>query len=140
MARVFNSNSATNKTINAIDRKREQERYHMLTMLSKNAEELATRLVQRLLDEHIIETTSDRVMREVFTDTMRRLQDMEEFDIQFKTAPLRGIVNDPNFITLYLTQYIIEDLVEHPKVQDVFGDDLTIYNVVDSIIGKIRPH
>lgn len=139
MARVFNANSATNKTINAIDRKREQERYHMLAMVSKNAEELSTRLVQRLLDEHILETSSDRAMREIFMDVMQRLLDLEEFDIQFKTAPLRGVVNDPNFISLYLTQYIIEDLVEHPKVQDVFGDDLTIYNVVDSIMSKTRP-
>ncbi len=46
---------------------------------------------------------------------------------------------DPNFISLFLTQYIIEDLIDHPKVQDVFGDDLDIYRSVDSILNKIRP-
>jgi len=139
MARVFNNNAATDKTIRAIDRKREQERRFMLSLAFKNAEELSTRLVQRLIDQHIIETTSDQTMRELFTDQLRSLSNMEDFDIQFKISPLRQLATDPNFISLYLTQFIIEDLVDHPKVQDIFGDDLDIYRSVDSIMRKIRP-
>lgn len=139
MARVFNNDSATNATINAIDRKRERERRFMLSQVFKNAEELSTKLVQRLIDRHTIETTSEQTMRELFTDQFRKLSDMEEFDIQFKIAPLRNLATDPNFISLFLTQYIIEDLIDHPKVQDVFGDDLDIYLAVDSILGKLRP-
>ena len=139
MARVFNNNAATDKTIRAIDRKREQERRFMLSLAFKNAEELSTRLVQRLIDQHIIETTSDQAMREVFTDQLRSLSNMEDFDIQFKISPLRKLATDPNFISLFLTQFIIEDLVDHPKVQDIFGDDLDIYRAVDSIMRKIRP-
>ena len=139
MARVFNNNSATDATIRAIDRKREQERRFMLSQAYKNAEELSTRLVQRLIDRHIIETTSEQAMREFFSDQFRTLSNMEEFDIQFKIAPLRNLATDPNFISLFLTQFIIEDLIDHPKVQDVFGDDLDIYLAVDSILNKIRP-
>jgi hypothetical protein len=139
MARVFNNNSATDATIRAIDRKREQERRFMLSQAYKNAEELSTRLVQRLIDRHIIETTSEQAMRELFCDQFRTLSNMEEFDIQFKIAPLRNLAPDPNFISLFLTHYIIEDLIDHPKVQDVFGDDLDIYLAVDSILNKIRP-
>jgi hypothetical protein len=139
MAKVFSSNRSTEKTINAIDRKREQERNFMLTTAFKNAEELAGKLVQRLMDEHIIETTSDRAMREQFTKVLREVADMEDFDIQFKIAPLRSLTNDPNFLSLYLTQYIIEDLIEHPKVQEVYGDDLDIYAAVDSVLKSIRP-
>ena len=138
MARVFNSN-ATDKAINALDRKREQERMYMLSMTYKNAEELATKLVQRLLDQGIIETNSAQAMREVFTDLLRKISDMEEFDVQFKIAPIRSIATDPNFISLYVTQYIIEDLLDNPKVLDVFGDDLEIYNVVESVLSIIRP-
>ena len=139
MARVFNNNAATDKTIRAIDRKREQERRFMLSQAFKNAEELSTRLVQRLIDQHIIETTSDQTMRELFVDQLRSLSNMEDFDIQFKISPLRNLATDPNFISLFLTQFIIEDLVDHPKVQDIFGDDLDIYRTVDSVMKKIRP-
>jgi len=139
MARHINPNNATNKTINAIDRKREQERHFMLMKTRDHAEELATSLVQRLLDKHIIETNSDRAIREAVEKELKRLIDMEEFDMQFKVAPIRSICQDPNIISLYMTQFVIEDLVDHPNIQDVYGDDNDVYSAVDSIFSKIRP-
>ncbi|HEB51168.1 MAG TPA: hypothetical protein ENI89_11230 [Desulfobulbus sp.] len=139
MARHINPSNSTNKTIDAIDRKRERERRYMLSRARDNAAELATRLVQRLLDEHIIETQSDQAIREAMENQLRSMIDMEEFDMQFKIAPIRTLTQDPNIISLYITQYIIEDLIEHPKIQDVFGDDLDVYRTVDSVLAKIRP-
>lgn len=136
---VTNPYSMDDKASRAIDRKREQERRYMLQMLYKNAEELAIKLVQRLLDNHIIETTSDAAIRELFTDLFRKIPDMEEFEVNYKIAPLRGLVNNPNFISLYLTQYITEDLIDHSKIQDIFGDDLEIYNAVESVMSITRP-
>jgi len=127
------------KAVRAIDRKREQERKIMLSAAYKFADDLALKLVQRLLDQHIIETTSESAIREIFANLLRNLPEMEEFDIQFKIAPLRQLAVNPNFMSLYLTQYIIEDLVNHPKIDDVFGDDIDVYKAVDSILDKIRP-
>lgn len=139
MARHISPNSATNRTINAIDRKREQERYVLLVKTRDNAADLAKSLVQRLLDDHIIETNSDRAIRETVEKELKKLIDIDEFDMQFKVAPLRSLCQDPNIISLYMTQFIIEDLVDHPNIQDVFGDDLDVYKTVDSIFSKIRP-
>jgi len=129
----------TDKNVSAIDRKRERERQVMLQALFKNANELATRLVQRLLDKKIIETTSPEAIREVFANLFHKLPEMDEFDVQYKSAPLRSLVVDPNFVSLYVTQYIVEDLVEHDKIQDVYGDDLDVYQAVDSVLKVIRP-
>ncbi|MCI5131699.1 MAG: hypothetical protein D3904_09275, partial [Candidatus Electrothrix sp. EH2] len=68
----------------------------------------------------------------------REPADMEEFEIRLKIADMRTLVPDPNILSLYLTAYVIEDLVEHPKIQDVFGDDLDIYKAVDTVLGKLR--
>lgn len=127
------------KTGGAIDRKREQERRFMLQMLTKSASDLSTKLVQRLLDRHIIETTDEGAIRRMITDQFERLCSMEDFDVQYKIAPLRHLVPDPNFVSLYLTQYICEDLMNNDKIQDVFGDDLEIYQAVDSVMQAIRP-
>lgn len=139
MARHINPNMKTNKTIDAIDRKRERERRFILTKARDHAAELATSLVQRLLDEHIIETNSDRAIRETVENQLKKVSDMEEFDLNFKVAPIRSVTQDPNILSLFMTQFIIEDLVEHPNIQDVFGDDLDVYKAVDSIFSKIRP-
>ncbi len=127
------------KTGGAIDRKREREKRQMLQALYKNAPELSVRLVQRLLDKHIIETTSNEAISKLFAELFEKMAEMDEFDMQYKIAPLRQLVIDANFLSLYVTQYIIEDLVEHEKIQDVFGDDLEVYRVVDSVLGAIRP-
>jgi hypothetical protein len=139
MARQFQSNSVAERAARDIDRKRDQEKRQMLQNAFQQAEELATALVQRLLDRKIVETTSERALRELFTELLQKLQNIDDFDIQYKTAPLRGLVNDPNFVSLYLTQYIIEDLLENPKVKEVYGDDSEIYHAVDSVMAKIRP-
>ncbi len=136
---AHNPYGADDRASRAIDRKREKERQYMLHEASKKAEELSLKLVQKLIDKHIIETTSDSAIRELFTKLLRKIADMEEFDINFKIAPIRNITADANFISLYLTQYITEDLIDHPKIQDIFGDDEEIYKVVDSVISTIRP-
>ncbi|OIP44171.1 MAG: hypothetical protein AUK28_10950 [Desulfobacterales bacterium CG2_30_60_27] len=133
-----NPYSADDRASNAIDRKRERERHAMINTAFKNADELATRLVQRLLDNHIIETTSESAIRELFADHLKRLGDIEDFDLQFKIAPLRSLAPDANFMSLYFTQFIIEDLVENKNIQDVFGDDLEIYKTVNSVLGALR--
>jgi hypothetical protein len=140
MARHINPSNSTNKTIDAIDRKRERERQFMLKKSREMALELAVSLVQRLLDQHIIETNSIHAIQETMARQLQQLGDMEEFDMQFKIAPIRNLTPDPNVISLYLTQYIVEDLINHPNIQDVFGDDLDIYRAVDSVLAKIRPH
>ncbi|MHB1015573.1 MAG: hypothetical protein ACYC2W_09890 [Desulfurivibrionaceae bacterium] len=123
----------------AIDRKRERERRYMMQLLYKNADELATKMVQRLLDKKIIEITDETAIRKIFHELFEKLSGMEEFDMLYKIAPLRQLVADPNFLSLYVTQYICEDLVENDKVQDVYGDDLEIYQVVESVLKVLRP-
>ncbi len=134
-----NPNRATDKAVRAIDRKREQERRKMFVFARDHAELLATKLVQRLMDKTIIETTSVDDIRAAFEKQLRSLHLMEEFDLQLKLAPVRTLVQDPNIVTLYLTQFIIEDLINHSHIQDVFGEDIDIYRAVDSVTKVLRP-
>ncbi len=134
-----NPYGAGNKAVNAIDRKRERERRYMLKKAYEMADELAMHLVQRLLDKKIIETDSLDDVRRSVSNELQKLQDLEDFELQYKTSPLRQLTANPNFVSLYITQYIIEDLIDHPKIDDVYGDDTDIYKAVDSILDRIRP-
>jgi hypothetical protein len=139
MAKVnISPNRTTDKTIRTIDRKREQERRKMFLKAKDHAPEFAAKLVQRLIDREIIETTSVSAMREAFENQLNKLGYMEEFELQMKIAPVRTIAQDPNVVSLYITQYIVEDLIEHPAIQDIFGDDLDVYRAVDSVFRVLR--
>ncbi len=140
MAKVnISPNRTTDKTIRAIDRRREQERRKMYILARDNAEVLSTKLVQRLIDRKILETTSVESMQTAFTNQLKGLIDMEDFDLQLKLAPVRTLVQDPNIVSLYITQYIVEDLIEHKDIQDVFGEDIEIYRSVNSVFNVLRP-
>jgi len=134
-----NPNRATDKTVRAIDRKREQERKRMFIHARDHAEMLAIKLVQRLMDKKIIETTSVESMRTAFEKQLKSLAMLDDFDLQMKLAPLRTLVQDANIVSLCLTQYIVEDLVDHQDIQDIYGEDLDIYRAVDSITKVLRP-
>ena len=140
MAKVsISANRATDKTIRAIDRKRERERRKMFRTAKDHAEPLTAKLVQRLIDREIIEASSVTNIRKSIEDQLQKLPHMEEFDLQMKIAPIRTLVQDPNIVSLYLTQYIVEDLIEHPDILDVFGDDLDVYRAIDSVLRVLRP-
>ena len=138
MARHINPSRSTNKAIDALDRKRERERRFILNKARDNAPELAIVLVQRLVDEHIIETNDVHAIQQGVERQLKEPADMEEFEVRLKIADIRTLVPDPNILTLYLTAYIIEDLINHPKIQDIFGDDLDVYKAVDTVLSKLK--
>ncbi|WP_446008431.1 hypothetical protein [Candidatus Electrothrix sp.] len=138
MARHINPSRSTNKTIDALDRKRERERRFILNKARDNAPELAIILVQRLMDDHIIETNDVHAIQQGVERQLKEPADMEEFEIRLKIADIRTLVPDPNILSLYLTAYIIEDLINHPKIQDIFGDDLDVYKAVDTVLSKLK--
>jgi hypothetical protein len=138
MARHINPSRSTNKAIDALDRKRERERRFILNKARDNAPDLAILLVQRLMDEHIIETNDVHAIQQGVERQLREPADMEEFEIRLKIADIRSLVPDPNILSLYLTAYVIDDLIKHPKIQDVFGDDLDVYKAVDIVLSKLR--
>lgn len=111
----------------------------MLQKAKENANELAAKLVQRLIDKGIVETSSVQSLHDTFEEQLKKIATLEEFDIQLKVAPLRTLVPDPNIISLYLTQFIIEDLINHSAIQDIYGEDLDIYLAADSIFKTLRP-
>ncbi len=140
MAKVnISANRATDKTIRAIDRKREQERRKMFRQAKEHADSLASKLVQRLIDREIIETASVKNIKKSVEEQLQKLAFLDDFDLQMKIAPVRTLVQDPNVVSLYFTQYVVEDLINHPDIQDVFGDDLDIYRAVDSVFRVLRP-
>ncbi|MCK5071642.1 MAG: hypothetical protein KAR01_13895, partial [Desulfocapsa sp.] len=122
-----------------IDRKRERERRFILNKGRENADEFATLVTQRLIDREVLEIISVQGVRDAFVNQLKSLPDMEEFDIQLKVAPIRTLVPDPNIITLYLTGYVIEDLIDNPAIEDVFGEDIDVYRAIDSIFKVLRP-
>ena len=69
---------------------------------------------------------------------LKKILKVNEFDLKYFIAPIRDIVPRPNPISLYITQYILEVVINDPSVIDVYGTDEDIYRVVNDIISRIN--
>jgi len=91
----------------------------------------------KLIEDKLIETKNKKELERQLAGCIKTLISAEDFDVQYRIAPLRTIVRRPNFISLYLTAFIIETLINHRTVVDIYGTDEEIYKCVDSQVSRM---
>ncbi|CAO0820966.1 DUF507 family protein [Desulfarculales bacterium] len=133
----FHTNYREETLISRLENSRQSAWWRQLMQLGDCADELAQRLALKLVDRQLIETTSQRDVEEQLAGALGELLQAEDFDIQYAIAPLRNLVQRPNRISLYITAFVIERLINHPKVVDVYGTDEELYNVVNQEVSRL---
>jgi hypothetical protein len=133
----FHTNYREETLISRLESSRQSAWGRQLHQLSDCADQLAQRLAMKLVENQLLETNSLRDIEEQLAGALGDLLQAEDFDIQFAIAQVRNLVPRPNRISLYVTAFIIEKLVNHPKVVDVFGTDEEIYNVVNQEVTRL---
>ena len=131
MGSDFHVNYREETLISRLENSRQSAWGRQLSRLNECFEELSKRLAMKLVENHLIETNNIKAIEEQLSFALGELQQAEDFDIQYAVAPLRNLVERPNRIALYVTVYIIERLIKHRAVVDVFGTDEEIYQVVN---------
>lgn len=128
----FNTNYREENLISRLESSRQSAWGRQLSQLGDCADQLAQKLAMKLIDTKLIETTNQRDVEEQLASNLGQLMQAEDFDIQFAISPLRNLVPRPNRISLYVTAFIIEKLINHRSVVDVYGTDEEIYAVVNN--------
>jgi hypothetical protein len=135
----FSTNYREENIISRLESSRQSQWSRQIMQLGDCVEQLAQKLAMRLISDQLIETTNQRDVEDQLAKNLGSLLDAEDFDIQFAIANVRNLVPRPNRISLYVTAFIIEKLIEHRAVEDVFGTDQEIYEAVnDEVIKMIR--
>lgn len=139
MAREYRPNARESAVISRLDHAKESQRYHSMNQLRHNLDELADRISMKLIEERLIETTSKAELENQISFALQKILDSEEFEIQYQTANLRTLVPRPNFVSLFVTAYIVEKLIDHKCIVDIFGTDEEIYNSVNRQVSRFIP-
>ncbi len=137
MAREYRPNIREASVISRLDHAKEAQKLEALQQLRMNLDLLSNRIAMKLIENQLIETNSKLDLEEQIYNCLKGLITAEDFDIQYKIANIRNLVPRPNFISLYLTAFIIEDLINHPCIVDVYGTDEEIYRCVNEQIFKV---
>lgn len=136
MGREYRPNARESAVISKLDHAKESQRYHAMNNLRENIDELTDRISMKLIEEKLIETTSKVDLDSQIHIALQQILDAEEFEIQYQTANLRTLVPRPNFVSLYVTAYIVEKLIDHKCIVDIFGTDEEIYKSVNRQVSK----
>ena len=134
----FDTGRVQDKLINRMDRHEKQKAFQRARFLKFKLPEIHNKLSQVLLMEKIIETDNVTAVSDLLMKSLKQVLRASEFDFKYFIAPIRNIVPRPNPISLYITQYILEVVINDPSVIDIYGTDEEIYRVVNDIISRIN--
>jgi hypothetical protein len=134
----FNTGRVQDKLINRLEKQEKQQAFQRDRFYKYKISEIHSRLAQSLLMEKIIETDNSAAFSEVLLRGLKKLLKTNEFDFKYFIAPIRNLVPHPNPFSLYITQYILEVVINDPSVIDVYGTDKEIYQAVNKEITSIN--
>jgi len=132
-------NSAKNqdKILRRLERQEKQDAFKRNRFFKFKLTEIHNNLFQKLLMENIIETDKPGAVSNALLKGLKKALNSSEFDINYFIAPIRELVPHPNIHALYMTQYILEVLIDDPDVIDIFGTDEHIYKVIKGVFDRI---
>ena len=139
MAKVFRPSSRESRILSKIESKKEYARRKALSGIRDCLEPLANNIASKLVEHELVETTSKNTLEEQIVKCLETLSYADDFDIDYKNAPFRAIVPHPNVISLYVTAFVIETLIDHKAVVDIFGSDEEIYSCIHGQVIKHLP-
>ena len=132
------SGRSQDKLISRLEKKEKRESYRRDRFFKFKLSEIHNRLTQALLIKKIIETENPQKISDLIIQGLNKAYRSKEFDYKYFVAPIRTLVPRPNPYALYLTQYILEVMINDPNVIDIYGTDHEIYSLIDNIINQVN--
>jgi len=139
MPKVFRKETREASILSKIEHSREYARRAAIIGIQDNIDPLSNSISMKLVENNLVETTNKNALEEQIRGCLNKLSRIENFDIDYQVAPFRNLVPHPHIVSLYLTAFVIEQLINHKDVVDIFGSDEDIYHCINRQVGKYLP-
>jgi hypothetical protein len=139
MGKVFRPSNRESSIISKIESSKEHARRRTISAAREHVDELGNAIAMKLIENELVETTSKSALEEQIVKCLDNLARAEDFDVDYMVAPYRQLVQQPNVVSLYVTAYLLEKLINHKSVVDIFGADIDIYGCINQQVVKILP-
>ena len=139
MAKVFRPSSREAMILSKIESSKEYARKKAINGVRDCLEPLSNAIAMKLVENSLVETTNKNSLEEQIKKSLDKLGHTEDFDIDYQTAPFRDIVSNPHVVSIYVTAFVIEKLINHKDVIDIFGSDEDIYYCINKQVIKFLP-
>jgi len=139
MAKVFRTSTREASILSKIESQKEYSRKRTINAIKDCIDPLANAIAMKLVDTNLVETTNKNTLEEQIKKCLEKLGRADDFEIDYQVAPIRNLVPQPNVVSLFLTSFVIEKLIKHKDVVDIFGSDEDIYLSIHQQIKKFLP-
>ena len=127
MAKIFYTGNRESKLLSKIESSKERERIKTISTIRDNIDYFSNKVSMKLIETGLIETVSKSSIENQIVRCLDTMCRAEDFDIDYAVAPFRTLISNPNIASLYLTAFVVEKLIDHKDVIDVYGSDEDIY-------------
>lgn len=139
MPKIFRPSTREASIISKIESSKEYARRKAIDSVRDCAEPLSNAIAMKLVENKLVETTNKNALQEQIMLCLEKLSQAEDFDIDYQNAPFRHIVPQPHVVSLYVTAFVIETLINHKIIVDIFGSDAEIYHCINQQVAKFLP-
>jgi len=139
MGKIFRPSSRESTILSKIESTKEHMRRLAISRVRDCSEPLANAISMKLVENNLVETTNKNALDEQIKGCLERMSRLEDFDIDYQIAPIRNLVPQPQIVSLYVTAFVIEKLIKHKDVVDIFGSDEEIYLTINQQVKRFLP-
>ena len=139
MSKVFRPNNKESLLLSKIESSKERDRRVSINMVKDHSDALSNTVAMKLVENKIIETRSKNSLEEQISNKLNELIKADDFDIDYQVAPYRNLIPNPNLVSLYLTAFVLESLINHKDVVDIYGSDEEVYHCINKQTMKFMP-
>lgn len=139
MPKVFRRSDCESRLISKIESSKEHARRMAINGVKDNIEPLGNAIAMKLVENGLVETTNKNSLEEHIMKCLDGICYADDFDIDYQSAPFRNLVVNPHVVTLYVTAFVIEKLINTKDVIDIFGSDEEIYFCINRQVIKFSP-
>ena len=136
MAKVFRPSSGESRILSKIETSKERARQLAIQQTKNVLEPLSNAVAMKLIEEKLIQTTSKEDIEKQIASALEKMTRSDEFEIDYRIAPFRKLVPRPHIVSLYLTAFVVEELINHRSVEDIFGSDEEIYTCINRQVSR----
>jgi hypothetical protein len=136
MAKTFRPSKGESRILSRIESSKERARQLAIQQTQNVLEPLSNALAMKLIEEKLIRTNSKGDIETQIAASLEKLARSDEFEIDYQIAPLRTLVPRPHIVSLYLTAFVVEQLINHRSVEDIYGSDEEIYNCINRQVSR----
>jgi hypothetical protein len=136
MGKIFRPSTREASIISKIESAKERARRQALKGIQDCIEPLSNAIAMKLIESKLVETDNKNSLEEQITFCLDRLSRADDFDIDYQVAPYRNLINKPHVVSIYVTAFVLDELINHRDVVDIFGSDQDIYLCINQQVVK----